>query len=119
MVTVGAIADHKYEAHCECGASWWLFAPDDPEPENVECLACGATVVDLREPRRVPLRRARRSAVDAKDDRRDASELVLVDARRRALNRAYGRARRQASVWALRSSKAPSARSFDTRPGSM
>jgi hypothetical protein len=49
MVTVDAMAEHKYEAHCECGASWWLFGPDDPEPENVECLACGATVVDLRD----------------------------------------------------------------------
>ena len=42
------MAEHKYEAHCECGASSWLFGPDDPEPENVEFLACGATVVELR-----------------------------------------------------------------------
>jgi hypothetical protein len=42
------MAEHKYEAHCECGASWWLFGPDDPEPENVEFLACGATMVELR-----------------------------------------------------------------------
>jgi hypothetical protein len=49
MLTVDAMAEHKYEAHCECGASWWLFAPADPEPDEIECLACGATVVDLRD----------------------------------------------------------------------
>ncbi len=41
------MAEHHYEAHCECGASWSLYA--EPEPEDIECIACGATVVDLRD----------------------------------------------------------------------
>jgi len=49
MVMVAAMAEHKYEAHCACGASWWLYGPADPEPDDIECLACGATVVDLRD----------------------------------------------------------------------
>lgn len=38
------------EAHCECGASWWLFiaADDDPDSALPECKACGATVRDIR-----------------------------------------------------------------------
>jgi hypothetical protein len=40
---------HLIEANCECGASWNLITDDDPEEFEVECTACGATVVDVRD----------------------------------------------------------------------
>ena len=38
---------HQFEVRCECGARWWLEADD--EPYAVECLACGAHAVDVRD----------------------------------------------------------------------
>jgi hypothetical protein len=41
------MGEHHYGTHCHsCGASWW-FA--EPEPEDIECTACGETVLDLRD----------------------------------------------------------------------
>jgi hypothetical protein len=38
------------EAHCECGASWSEYLDvGDVDDAVVECVACGATVVDLRD----------------------------------------------------------------------
>jgi hypothetical protein len=27
-------------AHCDCGASWFLFVDGDPDELEIECLAC-------------------------------------------------------------------------------
>jgi len=40
---------HQLEAHCGCGATWFLFLEGDPENLEIECLACGDTVVDVRD----------------------------------------------------------------------
>jgi len=46
--TVALVVEHHWEARCECGRCWNLFAPTDEPPDNIECLACGAWVRDLR-----------------------------------------------------------------------
>jgi hypothetical protein len=41
------MTEHQYEVLCGCGATWSVYAAD--EPEDHECIGCGATVVDLRD----------------------------------------------------------------------
>jgi hypothetical protein len=39
---------YAYEAHCECGATWRVYADEDAEDPKGTCLACGADTYDLR-----------------------------------------------------------------------
>ena len=50
FATVTGVVDWKFEAHCPCGHSWWILADVDDTDDlaSVECLACGATVFDVR-----------------------------------------------------------------------
>ena len=48
-VTVAAVDGHQLEAHCGCGAAWFLFVDGDPDELEIECLACGERVVDVRD----------------------------------------------------------------------
>jgi len=40
---------HHIEAHCECGATQNLITDEDPDDLEIECTACGAFMVDLRD----------------------------------------------------------------------
>jgi hypothetical protein len=48
-VTVSEVDGHQLEAHCGCGATWFAFVDGDPDDLELECLACGGTVVDVRD----------------------------------------------------------------------
>jgi len=49
-VTVGVVEVHQLEVHCACGAVWSLYVDEDPDDGlEVECIGCGATVVDVRD----------------------------------------------------------------------
>jgi hypothetical protein len=44
------VVEWQFEVYCECGARWSVRANvDDPdELATLECVACGATVFDIR-----------------------------------------------------------------------
>ncbi len=44
-----SVNGRQLEAHCGCGVAWFVFAFEDPEDLEIECLACGETVVDVRD----------------------------------------------------------------------
>jgi hypothetical protein len=41
------VTEHRYEAHCECGAEWRLFLEEEDDDPMATCLACGADTFDL------------------------------------------------------------------------
>jgi len=44
------VDSHQLEAHCGCGAAWFVYVDDvDPDYLEIECTACGETVVDVRD----------------------------------------------------------------------
>jgi hypothetical protein len=44
--SVRRVAEHLYEAHCACGASWRVLLEEDDDPMST-CLNCGADCFDL------------------------------------------------------------------------
>jgi hypothetical protein len=48
-VTVVGVDERQLEAHCGCGATWWLYVESDPDDVLPQCTACGETVVDVRD----------------------------------------------------------------------
>ena len=40
---------HAYEANCECGATWRVYADENDEEPMGTCLVCGAGTYDLRD----------------------------------------------------------------------
>lgn len=40
---------HAYEAYCECGAVWRVYADEGTEDPMGTCVACGADTYDLRD----------------------------------------------------------------------
>jgi len=40
---------HQLEAHCGCGAAWFVYVDEDPDDVELACTACGRLVVDVRD----------------------------------------------------------------------
>jgi hypothetical protein len=48
-VKVSRVDRRQLEAYCRCGTAWFVFAFEDPNDLEIECLARGETVIDVRD----------------------------------------------------------------------
>jgi hypothetical protein len=46
---VRVMVTHAYEAHCECGAVWRVYADGNDDDPMGTCVSCGADTYDLRD----------------------------------------------------------------------
>lgn len=46
---VRGVGTHAYEAHCQCGATWRVYADENDDDPKGTCVACGADTYDLRD----------------------------------------------------------------------